>query len=279
MQLVVEEIKALEPVRFNYEELRTQLATKVENYKSIVYTEDNMKAAKADRANFNKLIKALTEEKTRVRNIVLEPFIPFENQCNELIDLAKEASTHIDTQVKSYEQQMKDEKLKEIMAFYIDNIGNYKDLIDFDKIFNERWLNVTYKMEQIQKDILHIISKTETDMNVIESQFQDEDIRKQVKMEYFSQIANPSVLTVSILKGNEILENNKKLETLEQKEKSLQNVTKSEENMTNNSQNVTKNEELQQLDFRVYVTPTQKAALKQFLIDNKITFKPVPKNN
>ena len=279
MQLVVEEIKALEPVRFNYEELRTQLATKVENYKSIVYTEDNMKAAKADRANFNKLIKALTEEKTRVRNIVLEPFIPFENQCNELIDLAKEASTHIDTQVKSYEQQMKDEKLKEIMAFYIDNIGNYKDLIDFDKIFNERWLNVTYKMEQIQKDILHIISKTETDMNVIESQFQDEDIRKQVKMEYFSQIANPSVLTVSILKGNEILENNKKLEDLEQKEKSLQNVTKSEENMTNNSQNVTKNEELQQLDFRVYVTPTQKAALKQFLIDNKITFKPVPKNN
>ena len=279
MQLVVEEIKALEPVRFNYEELRTQLATKVENYKSIVYTEDNMKAAKADRANFNKLIKALTEEKTRVRNIVLEPFIPFENQCNELIDLAKEASTHIDTQVKSYEQQMKDEKLKEIMAFYIDNIGNYKDLIDFDKIFNERWLNVTYKMEQIQKDILHIISKTETDMNVIESQFQDEDIRKQVKMEYFSQIANPSVLTVSILKGNEILENNKKLETLEQKEKSSQNITKSEENITNNSQNVTKNEELQQLDFRVYVTPTQKAALKQFLIDNKITFKPVPKNN
>ncbi len=55
-------------------------------------------------------------------------------------------------------------------------------------------------MEQIEKDIMHIITKTKTDMGVIDTQFEDESINKQVKMEYFTQIANPSVLTLSILR-------------------------------------------------------------------------------
>ena len=32
MELQVSDIQAIEPVKFNYEELKTQLATKVENY-------------------------------------------------------------------------------------------------------------------------------------------------------------------------------------------------------------------------------------------------------
>ena len=285
MQLEVSEIKALEPIKFNFEQLKQEITTKVENYKHIVYSEDNIKEAKTDRANFNKLAKALNDEKIRVKNIVLEPYLPFEKQCNELIDLVKEASANADTQIKNYEQQIKDEKLKQIMNFFLENVGDYADLINFDDIYNERWLNVTYKMEQIEKDILHTLAKTKTDMAVIDSQFEEEDINKQVKMEYFNNIANPSVLTMAILKGNTIIENNKKLEILKQKEESSQNITKSEEKITNNTENVTESlgnspedEELQILDFRVHVTQRQKFALKEFLKSNNIKFEPVPRN-
>ena len=286
MQLEVSEIKALEPIKFNFEQLKQEITTKVENYKHIVYSEDNIKEAKTDRANFNKLAKALNDEKIRVKNIVLEPYLPFEKQCNELIDLVKEASANADTQIKNYEQQIKDEKLKQIMNFFLENVGDYADLINFDDIYNERWLNVTYKMEQIEKDILHTLAKTKTDMAVIDSQFEEEDINKQVKMEYFNNIANPSVLTMAILKGNTIIENNKKLEILKQKEESSQNITKSEEKITNSTENVTESlgnspedEELQTLDFRVHVTQRQKFALKEFLKSNNIKFERVPKNN
>lgn len=286
MQLEVSEIKALEPIKFNFEQLKQEITTKVENYKHIVYSEDNIKEAKTDRANFNKLAKALNDEKIRVKNIVLEPYLPFEKQCNELIDLVKEASANADTQIKNYEQQIKDEKLKQIMNFFLENVGDYADLINFDDIYNERWLNVTYKMEQIEKDILHTLAKTKTDMAVIDSQFEEEDINKQVKMEYFNNIANPSVLTMAILKGNTIIENNKKLEILKQKEESSQNITKSEEKITNNTENITESlgnspedEELQTLDFRVHVTQRQKFALKEFLKSNNIKFERVPNNN
>ena len=286
MELQVNEIKALEPIKFNYEELKTQLTTKVENYKSIVYSEDNIKDAKTDRANLNKLAKALNEEKIRVKNIVLEPYMPFEKQCNELIELVKEASTHADTQIKNFEQQIKDEKLKQIINFFIENVGEYKDLIDFDTIYNERWLNVTYKMEQIEKDIMHIFTKTKTDLGVIDSQFVDESVNKAAKMEYFANISNPSVLTTAILKGNEIIEKNKKLEELKQKEQSSQNITKNEEKMTtftqnqtevaqkisNSEQNVeTSSEELLTIDFTIKVTQKQMEELKKFLVANGIT--------
>lgn len=283
MQLEVEEIKALEPVKFNYEQLKQELTTKVENYKSIVYTEESMKEAKSDRANFNKLAKALNDEKIRVKNIVLEPFAPFEKQCNELIELAKEASSHIDTQVKTFEQQIKDEKLKQIMDFYIENVGDYKDLIDFDKIYNERWLNATYKMEQIERDILHIFSKTKDDLVIIDVQIKDESINGQVKNYYFNNINNPNILSASLQKGMQIHDNNKKLEELKQKQKSLQNTTKCEEKITNCPQNITNNvgnlterEELQILDFRVHVTQKQKFELREFLKTNNIKFEPVP---
>lgn len=282
MELQVNEIKALEPVKFNYEQLKQEITTKVENYKSIVYTEDNIKEAKSDRANLNKLAKALNDEKIRVKNTVLAPYLPFEKQCNELIELVKEASTHADTQIKNYEQQAKDEKLKQIINYFMENVGDYSELIDFDKIFNEKWLNVTYKMDQIEKDISHMIAKTKTDLAVIDSQFKEESINQAAKMEYFNNIANPTVLTMAMLKGNKMADDAKKLEELKQKEESTQLPTKSEVNVEKSSQNTAQNEvkteikennsqELMTIDFTITVTPEKMQELKKFLVMNHIT--------
>lgn len=282
MELQVNEIKALEPVKFNYEQLKQEITTKVENYKSIVYTEDNIKEAKSDRANLNKLAKALNDEKIRVKNTVLAPYLPFEKQCNELIELVKEASTHADTQIKNYEQQAKDEKLKQIINYFMENVGDYSELIDFDKIFNEKWLNVTYKMDQIEKDISHMIAKTKTDLAVIDSQFKEESINQAAKMEYFNNIANPTVLTIAMLKGNKMADDAKKLEELKQKEESTQLPTKSEVNVEKSSQNIVQNEvkteikennsqELMTIDFTITVTPEKMQELKKFLVMNHIT--------
>lgn len=287
MQLEVEEIKALEPIKFNYEELKRYLTEKVKEYKNIVYTEDNIKLAKDDRAKLNKIAKAINDEKIRIKNYILEDYTAnFEPKCKELIDLIKEASTYADTQIKNYEQQAKDEKLQEIMNFFIENVGNYKDLIDFENIFNERWLNVTYKMEQVQNDILHIFSKTTGDMTVIDGQIKDEVINKQVKSYYFKNIKNPSVLSASLQEGLQISENNKKLEELKQKEEKSQNTTKDIENVSKSEENIQKTDEslknttnLRQIDFRVWATNGQLRILSEFLKKNNIKYGPVPTND
>ena len=199
--------------------------------------------------------------------------MPFEKQCNELVELVKEASSCVDVQVKNFEQQIKDEKLKEIMKFFTENVGEYKDLINFDGIYNERWLNVTYKMEQIEKDIMHIFAKTKTDLGVIDTQFTDENINKQVKMSYFNNISDTNVLTLAILEGNKIIENNKKIEELRQKEQDSQNVSKNDEKMTTCTQN--QGEVAQKITNNApnseNFTRTQMEELKRFLTTNGIT--------
>lgn len=84
MELKVEEIKSLAPIQFNYEDIKKWVTEKAKEYKSVVYTEETITAAKTDRATLNKVAKAINDEKIRIKKEVLKPFEDFENKCKEL---------------------------------------------------------------------------------------------------------------------------------------------------------------------------------------------------
>ena len=65
MELKVNEVAVPEQITFNYEELKQELTEKVSMYETLVYTDDQIKQAKADKANLNKLKKALNDERIR----------------------------------------------------------------------------------------------------------------------------------------------------------------------------------------------------------------------
>lgn len=65
MELRVNEVQIPENITFNYEELKQELTKKVSMYETMVYTDDQIKEAKADKAQLNKLKKALNDERIR----------------------------------------------------------------------------------------------------------------------------------------------------------------------------------------------------------------------
>lgn len=65
MELRVNEVTIPEKISFNYEELKAELTEKVAFYETLVYTDDQVKEAKADRATLNKLKKTLNDERIR----------------------------------------------------------------------------------------------------------------------------------------------------------------------------------------------------------------------
>ena len=65
MELKMNEYQLPEKILFNYEELKQELTEKVAHYETLVYTDDQIKEAKADRANLNRLKKALNDERIR----------------------------------------------------------------------------------------------------------------------------------------------------------------------------------------------------------------------
>lgn len=264
MELQVSEIKALQPITFNYEELKAQLVEKIDTYKNMVYSEENIALAKKDRATLNKLSKAFADERKRIKNQLLEPFNDFESKCKELEAIVDEASKNIDVQVKAFEEKEEGAKLQEIVAYFVTVVGEYSELLDFDIIFNDRWLNKTYGIEKVKQDIDHIIAKAKADISCIDGQIEDTEIRKQVKAFYFKNINDPTVLSLSLLEGTRIKETSQKITDLENKKSETTPVKADTEN---------EQKYIAILNFKAYIkTEEQLNNLKKCLVENNIKF-------
>ena len=56
----------LKEIDWNYEELKTEIQGKANDYMNLVYTADQVKDAKKDRANLNKFVEALESKRKEI---------------------------------------------------------------------------------------------------------------------------------------------------------------------------------------------------------------------
>lgn len=148
MELRIEPVTMPEVIEFNFEELKEQVTKKVVMYKNLVYTDDQVKEAKADRAALNKFVKSLSDERIRVKKQCLKPYEEFESKINELTAIVNEPIQLIDKQVKEYEEKQKTEKLESIKNLFA-TIG-FQSFVTLEKIFDQKWLNAGTSMKKIE---------------------------------------------------------------------------------------------------------------------------------
>lgn len=165
MELRVTPVQLPEAISFNYEELKTAIEEKASEYATSVYTEDQIKFAKTDRANLNKLKKALNEERIRQEREYMQPFNDFKTKVNELIGIIDKPVKLIDTQVKNFEEQQKMKKKDDILYFF--ESCNYPEWISFEQIFNEKWLNSSVKMNVIEEEIKARLEQISNDLSTL----------------------------------------------------------------------------------------------------------------
>lgn len=153
MQLIVQEYTLPDAISFNFEELKTQIEAKTEQYTKIVYTEENIKSAREDRADLNRLKKALNDERLRRQREYLAPFEQFKKQIDEVIAIIDKPVQAIDVQIKQYEAIKQDEKRAAIESMFKDML--FPEFVKLDqKIFDPRWLNASFSMKQIEESLL-----------------------------------------------------------------------------------------------------------------------------
>lgn len=148
MELRVNEVAIPEKIDFNYEELKAELTSKVSFYETLVYTDDQIKDAKADKANLNKLKKALNDERIRKEKEYMQPFNVFKAQINEIIGIIDKPIAVIDEQVKAYDEKRKAEKQKAIEVLF-SQIG-FQNFVTLEKIWDPKWLNASVSMKSIE---------------------------------------------------------------------------------------------------------------------------------
>ena len=257
-------------ISFNFEEIRSELAGKLQVYQNMVVTESGIKEAKADRANLNKFKSALADSRKAVKALWNQPLSDFEGKMKELERMVDEPIGAIDRQVKAYDEAKKQDKRQQIERFFEGAVGDLEEVLPLSKIWNDRWLNATYPMKDIEKEIVERIRKTHSDIGIIVA----------MQLPCCDQMLSTYLETLDM--SREMEEKHK----YEQAQKAKAQAKQAEpapsspaeqpvaEAVVNTPQETAREAapELRVLDFRVWVTPEQMQALKAFLLENNIRY-------
>lgn len=170
------EIKVIAPTEdmfidhiiWNADEIAKEVEAKVGYYKNLVYTEEQVAEAKKDRATLCKFVTALKDKDHEIKERCLAPYEEFHNQMQKIILLVEEPAELIDKQVKEYEDAQKEQKKKAIQELF--NMKGFQPWVSLDRIWNQKWLNKTYSMKQIDADLTTIQHKIGEDILLINGQ-------------------------------------------------------------------------------------------------------------
>lgn len=297
------ELKILSPqeggfvkeIRWNNEELKAEIAEKMQEYKSLAFTEETIKEAKADRAKLNKLRTAFEDERKRIKKLCMAPYGEFEKQVKELIALIDEPIQLIDGQIKEVEEQRKIEKKGKVLEFYEGVIGPLKGVLPFEKVFRPEYLNATKSMKSITEEIQSLINRVNSDLDTIEGFGSKYEL--QIKDAYLKTLDFSTAMQekTRLEEVERRLAERKQEEQRRAEEKAAKEAaearSKSQMEQVADTQSVhpevqaektEENETAQQpekqevqvfkMDFRVWGTKDQLMGLRQYLIDNKIKF-------
>lgn len=262
MELIIyspTEDQFLKSIDFNFDELKNELELRLAKYQNLTYTDETINDAKIDRATLNKFYNALDEKRKEVKRAVLEPYNKFEDQIKILLKMTQDPITKIDEQVKAYENGIRDIKKGIITEYYEEKAGSLLKLIPINKIFNEKWLNKTYKEKDILNEIDEFIDNVAKDLAMIDEWKSEHDIA--LRETYYRTLSIHSVLERKH-RLEEIQAETEK--TMPKAEEPKQEVVKPE--IIEHVEEV----ELEELEFRVWVTSEQKSALISFFRTNNI---------
>lgn len=203
----------LKEIDWNYEELKTEIQKKANDYMNLVYTADQIKDAKKDRANLRKFVTALENKRKEIKRQVMQPYTAFEEQEKELISIVNQAVSNIDTQIKAYDESIRQEKLEKVKEIYAKTIGGLADIVTFDKIFKESWLNVSTTLKSITNEITEVRDKIDNDLVVINAD--TSPYAYEMKEEYLKNFD----LTAAVNKKQQLEETAKKKALFEEQQR------------------------------------------------------------
>ena len=156
----------LQEIKWNYEDIKAEVLEKLKNYQNLVYTDDQIPEAKADKARLNKLKEALDDKRKEIKKQCLMPYEKFEKQVKDILAIIDEPLILIDKQIKEYDEQKKLAKKVEIENIF--KSIEKPDFLKLESIFNEKWLNATVSLKKVTEEITSAINKTKDDLQTLE---------------------------------------------------------------------------------------------------------------
>lgn len=148
MELRVQEL-TVPSVGFNKADLAQAITVINDRYKNTVVVDKAL--AKRDRAEINKLLKAIDTERKEVKRRLMQPYTEFEAELADIIAPLEESRDNIDRQIKAIEEQERADKRFQIEAMF--EKTPHPAEVKLDDVMQSEWLNATCTMKRIEAEM------------------------------------------------------------------------------------------------------------------------------
>ena len=203
----------------NLEELSLAAKQKVAEYKEKDYGDDtsSIKLMKTDRADLNKMVKAMDEKRKSIKTEYMKNFDVFDAEVKKASGIIKDQANELDAVIKNAENAAKEKKKAEIRSFY-DSISSmvpedFREKL-YSKIYDSTWENATATKKAYKEGITNSVQSyvnARNTLDVMESEYFKEGL----------EVLNSTLdLSLAIAKVKEL--ERKKLEILERERKRLE---------------------------------------------------------
>lgn len=152
----------------NLDEVQANIDTLLASYTGRVYTAEEIKSAKDDRAQVNKWDKQLAEAAKAIKDKYLEKVDPLLDRIAEMRGQVKQVSAAIDHQVKAVEEAEREEKRKALEQIYQDWAGSdLAPIVPFDSLLDRRWLNKTVPISTASRELRKLLEQRREELHII----------------------------------------------------------------------------------------------------------------
>lgn len=173
-------------IDFNFDQLKDQLRSSLELYTGMVVTEDGIKDAKEDRARLNKLREALETKRKEIKKQCMAPYTDFEAKVKELVYLVDQPIGAIDGQLRAFEERRRADKRAEVMAVYEESVCELRELIPFERVWQDGWYNKGATMKKIKEELESAMKKASSDLEVLSTV--ESEFAEAVKLKYLERL-------------------------------------------------------------------------------------------
>lgn len=185
----------------NAADIKAFVLERIKDYTPEKY-QGRVEEAKNDRAVLNNAEKQLNSKRLELERQYMQPFNGFKAIIGDTCKIIREASAALDEIVKAEETREKDEKRAKIEKYWNDTGFT---LVDFDDVFEPKWLNKGAKLTAVYKEIDDAQKKILDDLKVIEN-FPADDVPL-IKTVYLTTLD----ITAAMAKADSLKENRERL--------------------------------------------------------------------
>lgn len=168
-------------IKVDFEAAEREVVAKASGYNGAIFTEESKGFAKTVVADLRAYRKNIDDIRKTIKTEYMKPYDDFKARVDGLLQIIDRSIDQINNQIKEMEETRIAKKKAEIQALYDEIIGEMREYIPLNKIYDPKWENASVKMPTVKKSMIGVIKSVYEAVTTIQN-MSSESVPKALEM-------------------------------------------------------------------------------------------------